>query len=384
MDKQRLFSLYDNMKVPKEEKGLSSTVLSPEKSKLFSVFDSIKGEHDSIKDSPVKDINSDILLVDFLNLFLRCFMVNPAMTEEGSPIGAIFGSLKSLGFAIRMLRPTRCIIISDGVGGSLRRRQLYPEYKAHRKTRIRVNRMYEDLSTPDLEEHSVKWQMSRLVEYFHTLPLTIMSLDSIEADDAIAVMATEVFNKEHQKSYIMSADKDFLQLVNSRVGVWSPTKKRVYGPVDILNEYGISSKNFIYFRILDGDKGDNIGGIKGAGIKTIIKAFPMLTEDRDFSVDEMLQFAEDNRNGKLKLYEKICQNKDIVRRNYELMQLNNVNISEVNKLKIFDRAKDEPPVLNKTCFMKLFNEDKAWSAMPDYNTWLNQTFSVLNYYTKKI
>jgi 5'-3' exonuclease len=381
-NKKRLFSLFENMNKKVEEQGSSSTPVAPipeEKKKMFSLFENIKNEHELIKNAPTKDLNSDVLLVDFLNLFIRCWCVNPAISDEGNLIGAIFGSLKSLGFAIRMLRPTRCIIISDGVGGSLRRRQLYPEYKAHRKTRIRVNRMYEDMSTPDFEEKSVKWQMARLVEYFNCLPVTTMSMDSIEADDAIAVLTTEVFNKEHQKVYVMSSDKDFLQLVNDRVGVWSPTKKKVYGPKEVMDEYGIASRNFVYYRAMDGDTSDNIKGIRGAGLKTIKKAFPMLSEEKDVSIEQLLKYSEDNRN-KLKLYETMCESHEILERNYELMQLNDVNIAECNKLKIHERSRDIPPKLNKLQFMKLFNEDKAWTTLPDYNLWLNQTFNILNYY----
>jgi 5'-3' exonuclease len=299
LDKKRLFSLFENMKEkPAVPSPVTAGASSKEKNKLFSLFDEMKNEHEAIKDAKEKNINSDVLLVDFLNLFIRCYMVNPAMNDGGNHIGGIYGSLKSLGFAIRMLRPTRCIIISDGVGGSLRRRQIFPEYKSKRKTRIRVNRMYEDMSTPDLEDKSIKWQMARLVEYLNCLPVTIMSLDSIEADDVIATMTTEVFNKSDQKTYIMSADKDFLQLVNDNVSVWSPTKKRIYGPKEVMDEYGIASKNFVYYRIMDGDTSDNIDGIKGAGIKTIKKCFPMLSEEKQVDLEQIFQYAEDNRNSK--------------------------------------------------------------------------------------
>jgi len=73
------------------------------------------------------------------------------------------------------------------------------------------------------------------------------------------------------KITIMSTDKDFLQLANERIKVWSPTKKKMYDEDAVLNEYGISSHNLIWYRVLDGDKSDNIPGVRGLGLKTIQK-----------------------------------------------------------------------------------------------------------------
>ena len=61
----------------------------------------------------------------------------------------------------------------------------------------------------------------------------------------------------------MSTDKDFLQLVDENIRVYSPTKKLMYDEERVLDEYGIPSTNFLLYRILDGDKSDGIPGIKG-------------------------------------------------------------------------------------------------------------------------
>ena len=60
----------------------------------------------------------------------------------------------------------------------------------------------------------------------------------------------------------MSTDKDFLQLIDDRVKVWSPTKKKLYNKQQVLEEFGIPSRNMLTYRILDGDKSDNINGVK--------------------------------------------------------------------------------------------------------------------------
>ena len=69
----------------------------------------------------------------------------------------------------------------------------------------------------------------------------------------------------------MSTDRDFLQLVDDRVQVWSPTKKKFYARETIKDEFGIDSKNFIILKCITGDGSDNIPGIRGAGTKSLQK-----------------------------------------------------------------------------------------------------------------
>ncbi len=72
----------------------------------------------------------------------------------------------------------------------------------------------------------------------------------------------------------MSADQDFLQLVNDRVTVWSPIKKIFYTPEKVLEDYGVPAHNFLMYKILMGDKSDNLEGVKGLGPKKLPKILP--------------------------------------------------------------------------------------------------------------
>jgi len=106
------------------------------KSKYLSILNEIKEQGGSeLGDNP----NENVLIIDGLNTFIRVFSVIPTTNDDGTHIGGIVGFLKSIGYTINMFRPTRCIIVFDGKGGSSRRRKLYPEYKAKRKTNIRFN-----------------------------------------------------------------------------------------------------------------------------------------------------------------------------------------------------------------------------------------------------
>ena len=95
-----------------------------EKSRLYGILQNMKG---SPKKDWRRDTNSVVLLVDGTNTFMRCWCANPAMDENGNHTGGVVGFLKSVGYAIKLLAPTRCVVIFDGVGGSFKRRKIFPD-----------------------------------------------------------------------------------------------------------------------------------------------------------------------------------------------------------------------------------------------------------------
>lgn len=303
------------------------------------------------------------------------------MDENGNHTGGISGSLKSLGYAIKLLYPTRCIVVFDGVGGSYKRRQLYPEYKEHRKPRIRLNRAYEEMSDTPTEEEQCKKQYIRFVQYLQTLPVNIISENMVEADDVIAYLATDYF-KNSDKVYIMSSDKDFLQLCISNISVYSPTKKRIYGTPEVLSEYHVHPNNFVLYRAMDGDDSDNVKGIEGAGPKTIVKHFPWLSDETSHTVDEIISFSEDLRN-KYKVCENIATGKIILDRNVSLMQLRETALTTIGQLHCNDCLEtNKIPRLDKGAFFKLVREDLIDSNLPNHASWLDECFLTLDSVTR--
>jgi len=167
----------------------------------------------------------------------------------------------------------------------------------------------------------------------------------------------------------MSTDKDFLQLANGRIKIWSPTKKKMYDENTVLEEYGISSHNLIWYRVLDGDKSDNISGVRGLGLKTIQKKLPFLSENRIVEMDEVVN--------------ELPEHKDTIDLNYRLMQLSDVDISASTKTKIVDRVNAPINRLVKFKFEKMFLEDKLYTALPNLTSWLLTNFNQLNRYAEK-
>jgi len=330
------------------------------KERYLSILNDIKEQGGSEQgQSP----NENVLIIDGLNTFIRVFSVIPTTNDNGTHIGGIVGFLKSIGYTINMFRPTRCIIIWDGKGGSSRRRKMYPEYKAKRKTNIRLNRAY-DFETIEEERANMIRQIQRTIEYLDFLPITMLSIDNVEADDIIAYASKQVLTDS--KVTIMSSDKDFLQLVDDRISVWSPTKKKLYRPENVFEEYGIPSHNLLMYRIFDGDKSDNINGIRGYGLKTVLKKLPFLQEDKQYSVDDAITESSE-----------LEEHRELMERNFDLMQLHNVNISASAKTKTIDKIREPIRNLDKVTFKKMFLEDKMYSALPNLETWLQTKFQTL-------
>ena len=324
--------------------------------------------------------NDSVLLIDGLNTFIRVFTAIPTTNEDGIHIGGIVGFLRSIGYTINMVRPTRTIIVFDGKGGSNRRRKIFPEYKAGRKMSVRLNRHLDVSLTREQEHKMMIRQLNRLIEYLECLPLTIITQDNIEADDVIGYCSKHLF--KDNKSTIMSTDKDFLQLIDKNIRVYSPTKKLMYDEERVLDEYGIASTNFLLYRILDGDKSDGIPGIKGAGLKTLLKMFPWLGSPHKFTLEDLLKSAEPKMK-QFKLCENIINQRETLFLNKKLMDLDELNISGSSKLKIQDHVKFPIQRLVKHKFQRMFLEDKLYTALPNLDSWLHSTFNRLNQMAEK-
>ena len=339
------------------------------------ILNSVEVEHNQNID---KHKNSRVLIIDGLNTFIRCWSSIPTMNEDGDHVGGVTGVLKSIGYAIRMTQPTRVIVSFDGKGGSKRRKKVFDGYKAQRDSnKLRVNRQYADLMNDEDEKESMKRQFVWLVDMLNYLPVTTMIYDGVEADDVMAYITTNLL-KEDEQAVVMSTDKDFLQLVDDKTIVWSPTKKKIYNKKAVKEEFGIESKNLLLYRILDGDKSDNIPGVYGCGIKTVIKRFPEITEDKKLSVDDLFHLCEtklSETKGKIKLYKDILESKKQILLNQDLMQLDDVDISGQIKMQILDRFNEDIQPLNKMDFMKILLKYKVVNNFGDINDWLKTTFS---------
>ena len=344
------------------------------------ILDSVEKNHNQNID---RHKNSRVLIIDGLNTFIRCWTSIPTLNDNGDHVGGVTGTLKSIGYAIRQVQPTRVVVAFDGQGGSRNRKKLFEGYKANRgKSKFRINRAYNELMNDEEERESMKRQYVWLNELLHGLPITTMIYDGVEADDVMAYISEQLL-KENEQAVIMSTDKDFLQLVDEKTIIWSPTKKKIYNQNLIKEEFGLHPSNMLIYRILDGDKSDNIPGIYGCGIKTLLKRFPELKEDTEITVDKLFELTEEKleeTKGKIKIYKDILENKKQIYLNEKLMQLKEVDISGQIKMKVLDRFNEDITPLNKMDFMKILLKYKVVNNFGDINDWLKRTFG--NFITK--
>ena len=318
--------------------------------------------------------NSRVLIIDGLNLYLRTFAVNGMLNDRGVPIGGMMGFLKSLAYAIRETNPTRVMVIYDGAGGSQRRRKMSPNYKANRKPGKRITR-WDAFKNVEEEKEAMKIQFSRLLEYLNTLPINVISIDKIEADDTIAYVTTNLLEDE---VIIMSADQDFLQLVNDRVTVWSPIKKIFYTPEKVLEDYGVPAHNFLMYKILMGDKSDNLEGVKGLGPKKLPKILPDISK-KPLDLDFILDYAS---KGIEPMHKRITESAIKLNLNEKMMDLKNPPIS--GELKSLIRKLTSRPInlLSSNDFNTMYTDDQMGNAIDIPDVWLKQHFTRLNSYAK--
>ena len=337
------------------------------KNKYFDLISSIQPDTRTQLDS--------ILIIDGLNTFLRSFTMINHINPNGHHIGGLTGFLKSIGYAIKMLNPTKVIIVFDGVGGSNARRNLYPEYKANRH----VNRMtnYSIFSSKEEETESINNQMARLIQYLKCLPVTVISIDGLEADDIIGYLSNkfQAYN-ETTSVTIMSADKDFLQLISDKVQVYSPVKKKVYKPKDVLEEFGVSSYNFLNYKILMGDQSDNIPGITGLGPVKLLKLFPELISENKIELNDIIESSA-NKIDENKLYLSVVERRHQLEINRKLMSLDGSFLSPENKQLVKDAFNDSYE-LNKYLFHQIYVNDKLGESIPNVDNWLTEVFGYIN------
>jgi len=341
--------------------------------KYLDILQQIDREHNEFGDL---HRNSKTLVIDGLNTFIRSWSTAPNLNDNGDHIGGIVGTLKSIGYAIRTINPTRVIIVFDGKGGSQSRKEIYSGYKSERgknKIKMRLNRAASVEMNPEEESVSMKRQMSALGELLSVLPVTIMIYDGVEADDVMAYIATTL-RQDGEKVVIMSSDKDFLQLVNKDVSAYSPSKKKMYGIDEVIEEYGFHPHNFINFRMIDGDKSDNVEGLPGLGAKTILKAFPILTEETTQTTESILEYIQ-TLPKKSKAHELFENNLEILKRNRKLMQLSEPMFSGNLRMKIMDRYDEPTPKFDKQGFLKLGLKHRILDGFANVTDWLQSTFS---------
>ena len=271
-----------------------------------------------------------VMIIDCMNIYLRSYIVDPSLSQNGIPIGGFKGFLKTLQKLCREIKPDKVIVAWDCGGGSRKRKRIDKNYKAGR-TPVRLNREVRNLTLREEQDNKV-WQQVRLSEYLNELPIIQYCVEDVEADDIISYLVQNKRLADWQK-VIISSDKDFYQLCDDKTVIYRPTQKEVLNKYSVVERYGIHPNNFALARAIAGDASDNLKGIKGAGLKTISKRFSFMIEENDYLIEDIVEHCEAVEKPLL-VHKRILENINLVKKNYKLMQLYSPSLSPTMKSKI--------------------------------------------------
>lgn len=233
-----------------------------------------------------------LFLVDAYALIFRgyyAFIKNPRINSKGEDTSAIMGFMNSLLDVIKRERPDHLAVCFDK-GGSVDRVEMYEEYKANRD------------ETPE----GIKTAIPHICNILEAMHIPIMVKEGYEADDVIGTLSRQA-EKEGYKTYMVTPDKDFAQLVTENVFMYRPVfggGYETWGIPEVQKKFEVKDPlQVIDFLGMMGDSSDNIPGLPGVGEKTAKKFLAQ------FGSMEGLLENTDQLKGKMK--EKVEANKEL-------------------------------------------------------------------------
>lgn len=218
------------------------------------------------------------MIIDGHSLAYRAFHALPVdsfQTQDGQHTNAIHGFLSMLLSLLRTENPSHIAVAFDISRFSFRTRD-YPEYKGTRAV------------TPS----EFKGQIPLLQEALKALNITTLTKDDYEADDILATLSVRG-TAEGFDVFVVSGDRDTIQLVNNTVTLLYPASQGVsaltrYDPAKVREKYGIAPEQYPDIAALVGETSDNLIGISKVGEKTAVKWL-----DRFGSLDAILEHADE-------------------------------------------------------------------------------------------
>ena len=185
-------------------------------------------------------------------VFRAYYSVAPEFTDhEEQPVHAVYGFLGFLLNLLEQARPTHVMVAFDQSLTTSFRNAIYPEYKANR----------------ELPPDELVRQFAYCREVAAALGMTVLTDTEFEADDLIG-SAVHALDTHDCGAIIVSADKDFGQLVGDSVEQWDFSRDQRWNAQGIKQRLGVHPHQVADFLALMGDAIDNIPGIPGIGAKT--------------------------------------------------------------------------------------------------------------------
>lgn len=331
------------------------------------------------KPSQVKNI----VIIDAMNMFMRSFHMVNHIDADGDHVGGLAGFLKSVGSTIKLHKPSELYIIFDGESASSTKRMIYPEYKGTRKlSKISKPLLYE---SKEHERDAIYSQAIRAVGYCKLLPVKTLSIDNMEADDVIGVLARKFDEDESVDAItIVTEDRDYMQLVNKKTKIYLPVQRIFADTAYVLKKYDIHPNNFAVYKSLMKDPSDNIPGVKGLGPVTFQKFFSYLKKSKKYTINDVLntcidaiEKAKENNETPHSIFKKILAFKPQLLINNRLVDLHAIPFLPQDLEIIDELIKSKDYVYKPDLFLKLYNSDGLNNSIINVNSWLREVFQPL-------
>jgi ribonuclease HI len=197
-------------------------------------------------------VSPQLYLLDGSSYIYRAYYgVRDLATAAGMPTNAVFGFTRMLLDLLQEHRPDYLTVVFDRPREETFRREIYPEYKAHR-----------DAMPEDLEP-----QITYIRKILAALNIPSLEAPGFEADDVIATLARR-YAAEGIEVTVVTGDKDLMQIVDDRISLLDTMKDKRSGPAEVLDRFGVAAGLVPDVLGLAGDTSDNIPGVPGVGEKT--------------------------------------------------------------------------------------------------------------------
>lgn len=201
-----------------------------------------------------------LFLVDAYAMIFRGYYAlikNPRVNSKGQDTSAIFGFMNSLLDVIKRERPDHLAVCFDK-GGSVNRVEMFEDYKANRD------------ETPEGITSAIPY----ICDILKAMHIPIMVKEGFEADDVIGTLSRQA-EKVGYKTYMVTPDKDFAQLITDNIFMYRPVfggGYETWGIPEVKKKFEVENPmQVIDFLGMMGDSSDNIPGLPGVGEKTAKK-----------------------------------------------------------------------------------------------------------------
>lgn len=263
-------------------------------------------------------------MVDAPYLLKRSIHGAKGSYTKAGDIGGLYSFMTTLRKLVKTYGITKCILFWDGAHSGFYRYKIDRAYKANRdkEWRVQTNLTEAQAELLQKEKAVLQVQKQKIQQYAEELYIRQIEVEKIEADDLIAYYIMQHQNNEDMILY--TNDRDYVQLLDYGVNIHYDNLDFPVSSGNYFMFFPYHYKNALTVKILLGDDSDNIPGIEGLGMTTLLKHFPEIKTTEVKVRDILLKTRElSEARGKkpLKVFENLLNGVERLKLNYELMNL---------------------------------------------------------------